>query len=94
MLGEPDEDAGVTCLSEQQQRALDLAERGYSMFLTGSAGTGKSFVLRQMIERLRLKHGPEAVAVTASTGTSRTRTRTSDLLIVLSATVIRLSGSW
>jgi DNA replication protein DnaC len=74
VLGEPDEDAGVTCLSEQQQRALDLAERGYSMFLTGSAGTGKSFVLRQMIERLRLKHGPEAVAVTASTGTSRTRT--------------------
>jgi hypothetical protein len=69
VLGEPDEDAGVTCLSEQQQRALDLAERGYSMFLTGSAGTGKSFLLRQMIERLRLKHGPEAVAVTASTGT-------------------------
>lgn len=68
VLGEPDEDAGVTCLSEQQQRALDLAERGYSMFLTGSAGTGKSFLLRQMIERLRLKHGPEAVAVTASTG--------------------------
>jgi ATP-dependent DNA helicase PIF1 len=36
--------------------------------MTGSAGTGKSFVLRYVIQELVLLRGPKAVAVTASTG--------------------------
>ena len=40
---------------------------GHNLFLTGSAGTGKSFVLRQVIAQLRVRHGA-GVHVTASTG--------------------------
>jgi ATP-dependent DNA helicase PIF1 len=73
VLGDDEDD--VKSLSKQQLQALELAERGYSMFLTGSAGTGKSFLLRQMIARLRRTHGHDAVAVTASTGAYSARTR-------------------
>lgn len=56
-------------LNEEQKRALVLAKMGYSLFLTGGAGTGKSFLLGHIVERLRRLHkDPEAVAVTASTG--------------------------
>ena len=40
------------------------------MFLTGSAGTGKSFLLGHIVKRLRGIHKHDAVAVTASTGSS------------------------
>jgi ATP-dependent DNA helicase PIF1 len=41
------------------------------MFLTGCAGTGKSFLLGHILKRLRRIHrDPDAVAVTASTGSA------------------------
>lgn len=49
-----------------QQEAIDAAMKGKNFFLTGSAGTGKSFVLKAIIRELRAC-GKE-VAVTASTG--------------------------
>lgn len=55
-------------LSVEQEHIIDLAEKGYNIFYTGSAGTGKSVLLKQMIKKLKLKYGPEHVAVTASTG--------------------------
>jgi len=55
-------------LSEEQQHVVDLAKRGISLFYTGSAGTGKSVLLRSMIKTLRAMHPPDTVAVTASTG--------------------------
>jgi ATP-dependent DNA helicase PIF1 len=39
-----------------------------SVFFTGSAGTGKSVLLRQLIENLKEHYLPGQVAVTASTG--------------------------
>lgn len=51
---------------EDQQAAIDAALNGESFFLTGSAGTGKSYVLKQIIRKLREKR--LTVAVTASTG--------------------------
>lgn len=39
-----------------------------SVFFTGSAGTGKSVLLRQLIENLKEHYKPGQVAVTASTG--------------------------
>ena len=39
-------------LTEGQQRALELAESGANLFITGAAGTGKSVVLGRIIERL------------------------------------------
>ncbi|KAB5588631.1 hypothetical protein CTheo_7925 [Ceratobasidium theobromae] len=55
-------------LSDEQRLVLNMALGGKSLFFTGSAGTGKSFLLKYMIERLRYRYGHEAVAVTASTG--------------------------
>ena len=58
-------------LSEEQHKVLKLVtEEKKSVFFTGSAGTGKSVLLRQIIRHLRefYKREPERVAVTASTG--------------------------
>ena len=40
-------------LNQQQQHALELALSGVSIFLTGGAGTGKSFTLRRIISALK-----------------------------------------
>ena len=58
-------------LSEEQQNVLNLVtEHQKSVFFTGSAGTGKSVLLREIIAALRKKYArePDRVAVTASTG--------------------------
>ena len=49
-----------------QQSALDILKLGYNVYLTGSAGSGKTYLLNQYIAYLR-EHGVD-VAVTASTG--------------------------
>jgi len=54
-------------LTEEQQAAAQRALAGESLFLTGAAGTGKSFLLRYLVQELQLMH-PNAVAITASTG--------------------------
>ncbi|KAF8001006.1 hypothetical protein HF325_004795 [Metschnikowia pulcherrima] len=55
-------------LSKEQNHVLELAVRGKSIFFTGSAGTGKSILLKSIIKALKSKKGPGLVAVTASTG--------------------------
>lgn len=55
-------------LSREQEYVLQLATKGESLFYTGSAGTGKSVLLRSIIKSLRKKHEKGKVAVTASTG--------------------------
>ena len=58
-------------LSDEQKSVLDLvSEKSKSVFFTGSAGTGKSVLLREIIKVFRQKHKrePDRVAVTASTG--------------------------
>lgn len=55
-------------LSEEQNRIIRLCLSGVSLFYTGSAGTGKSVLLRSLIKALREQHGQGTVAVTASTG--------------------------
>ncbi|ODN83122.1 hypothetical protein L202_01327 [Cryptococcus amylolentus CBS 6039] len=57
-------------LSDEQKKVLMLVKEGKNIFYTGSAGTGKSVLLREIITTLRSKYvrTPEAVAVTASTG--------------------------
>jgi ATP-dependent exoDNAse (exonuclease V) alpha subunit len=58
-------------LSDEQKSVLNLvAEQRKSVFFTGSAGTGKSVLLRETIRVLRAKYKrePDRVAVTASTG--------------------------
>jgi len=54
----------------QQAKALAILKSGKNVFLTGSAGTGKTYVLNQYITYL--KERKVKVAVTASTGIAAT----------------------
>lgn len=53
-----------------QKEAFDILKMGHSVFLTGAAGTGKTFVLNKYIEYLK-SHSINP-AVTASTGIAAT----------------------
>lgn len=58
-------------LSDEQKRVQDLVcNQKKSVFFTGSAGTGKSVLMRSIIAELRKQYirDPDRVAVTASTG--------------------------
>lgn len=57
-------------LSMKQSEALDLLKMGYSVFLTGAAGSGKTYLLNQYIDYLRTQLIP--VGITASTGIAAT----------------------
>ncbi len=53
-----------------QKEALDILKMGHNVFLTGSAGSGKTYVLNQYIEYLNKHEVP--LAITASTGIAAT----------------------
>jgi len=53
-----------------QKEALDILKTGRSVFLTGAAGSGKTFVLREYISYLR--NLGAALGITASTGIAAT----------------------
>ena len=55
-------------LNEEQRSAVDAASAGESFFLTGGAGTGKSFTLGHIVAALEARHGQRSVFVTGSTG--------------------------
>lgn len=58
-------------LSEEQKTVMKaVLEEGKSVFFTGSAGTGKSVLMRSIISQLRHKYraDPDRFSVTASTG--------------------------
>ncbi len=54
----------------RQSSALDILQTGQNVFLTGSAGSGKTYTLNQYINYLRARR--VSVAVTASTGIAAT----------------------
>ncbi|CAG8611845.1 7370_t:CDS:2 [Ambispora leptoticha] len=56
-------------LNQEQKQVEKLVLDGKSIFLTGSAGTGKSFLLRHLIKLLQKKHGVDKVGITSTTGT-------------------------
>ena len=63
--------AATIFLSDEQKAVEKLVvEDGKSVFFTGSAGTGKSVLMRSIIAKLKykFKRDPERVAATASTG--------------------------
>ena len=58
------ENPTTTQITEEQKRVLDAVISGKNVFFTGSAGTGKSFLLRRIIAALP----PDVTMATASTG--------------------------
>src|SRR3989338_564319 len=54
----------------KQNQALKILRRGDNVFLTGPAGSGKTYVLREFIKNLVKKK--KKVAITASTGIAAT----------------------
>lgn len=54
----------------KQSTALNILKTGQNVFLTGQAGAGKTYVLNQYIDYLRVRGIP--VAITASTGIAAT----------------------
>ncbi|MBT4350017.1 AAA family ATPase [bacterium] len=54
----------------KQSQALDILKMGHNVFLTGAAGSGKTYVLNQYIKLL--KQNNVGVAITASTGIAAT----------------------
>lgn len=54
----------------KQTTALNILKTGANVFLTGSAGAGKTYTLNQYIHYLRARKVP--VAITASTGIAAT----------------------
>ncbi|XP_068217056.1 ATP-dependent DNA helicase PIF1 [Palaemon carinicauda] len=51
-------------LSADQKKVLEAVHKGHNVFFTGSAGTGKSFLLKRIVGAL----APDVTFVTASTG--------------------------
>lgn len=64
--------AAAANLSQEQQSAVDKVLAGDNVFLTGPAGTGKSYLLSYLIYHLKELHGNRAVAITATTGMAAT----------------------
>lgn len=65
----PVEPSPRSLCSAEQEQILKLIEAGYSVFFTGAAGTGKSYLIGCAIEALKQKHSRTgSVLVTATTG--------------------------
>ena len=62
------ETENTNSLTPDQQRVLDSVRNGKSIFFTGCAGSGKSFVLKKLIEAEMKIRENNSVFVTATTG--------------------------
>lgn len=54
--------------TEQQKQIISSISEGKSVFITGSAGTGKTILVKHIIKLLKKRYNPSKVFVTASTG--------------------------
>lgn len=54
--------------TDQQLQVFEAIERRESVFVTGSAGTGKTMLVQELIKLLRKIYGKRNVSVTAPTG--------------------------
>ncbi|OMO60853.1 hypothetical protein COLO4_33719 [Corchorus olitorius] len=54
--------------TDEQENVLEHIRGGLSVFITGSAGTGKTILLQHIIKTLQKTYGKSGVFVTASTG--------------------------
>ena len=57
-------------LDKYQKNAVGLVKAGYNLFITGSAGAGKSFLIRKCIHECSSIYKKQHIAVTSTTGIS------------------------
>ena len=57
-------------LDKYQKNAIQLVQAGYNLFITGSAGSGKSFLIRKCIEECRSIYQQKHISITSTTGIS------------------------
>jgi len=57
-------------LDKYQKNAIELVKAGYNLFITGSAGSGKSFLIRRCIQECSSIYKAHSIAVTSTTGIS------------------------
>lgn len=57
-------------LDKYQKNAVQLVQAGYNLFITGSAGSGKSFLIRKCIDKCSFIYEEKHIAVTSTTGIS------------------------
>jgi ATP-dependent DNA helicase PIF1 len=55
-------------LTSEQEYVKELVLQGHNVYFTGSAGTGKSYLLQKLIVLLREKHGKKRVGITSTSG--------------------------
>lgn len=55
-------------LTAEQEQIKELILQDQNVFFTGSAGTGKSYLLRKLIILLQEKHGRRKVGITSTSG--------------------------
>jgi ATP-dependent DNA helicase PIF1 len=65
---ESSKDVDLSKCDANQAAVVRAAQEGHNIFMTGMAGTGKSFTLTKVIEALKIKYGDNRVAVLAPTG--------------------------
>ena len=63
-------------IDKYNKRALNLVKKGENLFITGEAGTGKSTLLRKIVEELQ---GKKALAVLAPTGVAAENVKASTI---------------
>jgi ATP-dependent DNA helicase PIF1 len=63
-----DEEPDFSSFSEDQQSVLKAAYEGQNIFFTGCAGTGKSYILRELVKNLKKKYTSDSIAIVAPTG--------------------------
>jgi ATP-dependent DNA helicase PIF1 len=56
-------------LNPEQSYIKKIVREGHNIFFTGPAGSGKSFLLRELIVILQKKYGKNQVGITSTTGT-------------------------
>ena len=77
-------------LDPAQQNVIDRVLQGRNVFFSGSAGTGKTFLLNEIIRRLKTHYGDRfstCVAVSALTGIAATHVDGTTLNSALGITV-------
>jgi ATP-dependent DNA helicase PIF1 len=57
---------GITSMNSRQKEVLDLALAGHNLVITGQAGTGKSFIVGELVKNLRASG--RTVQLTCTTG--------------------------